>query len=135
MDLMRLLLIRHGQTPSNVRGLLDTAVPGPGLTALGQRQAAALPDSLAGQRIDAIYASSQLRAQLTAAPLATARDLPVQIRDGLREVDAGDLEMLGDERSTRWYQRTVRRWMAGELDETMPGGPSGAEVLARFDAV
>ena len=33
------------------------------------------------------------------------------------------------------YQRTVRRWMAGELDETMPGGPSGAEVLARFDAV
>ena len=29
---MRLLLIRHGQTPANVRGELDTAAPGPGLT-------------------------------------------------------------------------------------------------------
>ena len=29
---MRLVLIRHGQTPSNVCGLLDTAPPGPGLT-------------------------------------------------------------------------------------------------------
>ena len=26
---VRLLLIRHGQTPSNVLGLLDTALPGP----------------------------------------------------------------------------------------------------------
>ena len=40
---MRLLLVRHGQTPSNVAGLLDTALPGPGLTALGTRQAAAIP--------------------------------------------------------------------------------------------
>ena len=27
---MRLILIRHGQTPANVLGALDTAVPGPG---------------------------------------------------------------------------------------------------------
>ena len=30
---MRLLLIRHGQTPGNVLGQLDTAHPGPGLRA------------------------------------------------------------------------------------------------------
>ena len=131
---MRLLLIRHGQTPSNVLGLLDTAVPGPGLTELGYQQAAALPETLAGCRIDAIYASNQPRAQLTAAPLATARGLPVGVKDGLREVDAGDLEMRGDRASTRTYQWTVRQWMCGELEVTMPGGPSGAEVLARFDA-
>lgn len=44
---MRLLLVRHGETPSNVDRLLDTAVPGPGLTRLGERQAAALPEALA----------------------------------------------------------------------------------------
>ncbi|MCM1975585.1 histidine phosphatase family protein, partial [Streptomyces sp. G1] len=37
---MRLLLVRHGQTPTNVDYLLDTAVPGPGLTELGLAQAA-----------------------------------------------------------------------------------------------
>ncbi|MGS0683769.1 histidine phosphatase family protein [Nakamurella sp. GG22] len=132
---MRLLLIRHGQTPSNVQSLLDTAVPGPGLTDLGHEQAAALPETLAGYRIDAIYASTQPRAQLTAAPLAAARGLPVQVRAGLREVGAGDLEMLGDEVSIRTYQGVIRQWINGELDVRMPGGSVGSEVLDRFDAV
>ena len=95
---MRLLLIRHGQTPSNVLGLLDTAVPGPGLTDLGDRagrRAAGHPRRTSGSTL--IYASTQPRAQLTAAPLAAARDLQMLVRDGLREVGAGDLEMRGDE--------------------------------------
>ncbi len=132
---MRLLLIRHGQTPSNVLGLLDTAVPGPGLTDLGIAQAAALPETLADHRIDAIYASSQVRAQLTAQPLAEARGLPVQVRDGLREISAGDLEMAGDGDSIRIYQSTIRQWMGGALDAAIPGGPNGSVVLARFDEV
>lgn len=132
---MRLLLIRHGQTPSNVLGLLDTAPPGPGLTELGVEQAAALPDSLAGQRIDLIAASTQPRTQLTAAPLATARGLEVLIREGLCEVPAGNLEMRGDEPAVRTYLSTVRQWMDGELDLAMPGGETGTQVMARFDAV
>lgn len=132
---MRLLLIRHGQTPSNILSLLDTGVPGPGLTELGTEQAAALPAALADHRIDAIYASTQHRAQLTAEPLAAARGLRVNVRDGLREVSAGDMEMAGDPESIAIYQGTLRRWMSGELGVPMPGGDDGAQVLARFDAV
>ncbi|MFE6992907.1 histidine phosphatase family protein, partial [Streptomyces pharetrae] len=90
---MRLLLVRHAQTPSNVKFLLDTAVPGPGLTELGERQAAALSEALAGQDIEAVYASTMIRTQLTAAPFAAARGLDVHVRDGIRELSAGDLEM------------------------------------------
>jgi probable phosphoglycerate mutase len=132
---MRLLLIRHGQTASNVLGLLDTAPPGPGLTELGVQQAAALPATLADQRIDLIAASTQPRTQLTAAPLAAARDLDVLIRNGLCEVAAGDLEMRGDEAAVRTYLSTVRQWMEGDLDLAVPGGETGAQVVARFDAV
>lgn len=132
---MRLLLIRHGQTPSNILSLLDTAPPGPGLTELGIEQAAALPGALADHRIDAIYASNQLRAQLTAAPLAAARGLTVQVRDGLREVAAGELEMRGDRDAIAVYQGTLRQWMTGEQAARMPGGETGADVLARFDDV
>lgn len=67
---MRLLLIRHGQTPANVRGELATARPGPGLTALGRRQALAIPDAVAGEQIAAIYVSPLVRTGETAAPLA-----------------------------------------------------------------
>ncbi|KUL39971.1 histidine phosphatase family protein, partial [Streptomyces regalis] len=133
---MRLLLVRHGQTPSNVDYLLDTAVPGAGLTALGERQAAALPAALADEDIEAIYASTLIRTQLTAAPLAAARGLDVLVRDGIREVFAGDLEMLrGDTEQGEFYMRTVFGWAAGDTELRMPGGDSGTEALARYDAV
>lgn len=135
VGLMRLILIRHGQTPSNIFSLLDTEIPGPGLTDLGIEQAAAVPATLADDRIDAIYASAQHRAQLTAQPLAAARGLPVQVRDGLCEVSAGDLEMLSDDTSIRTYQHTIREWMTGRLERRMPNGPDGTSVLQRFDAV
>ncbi|MFF3468360.1 histidine phosphatase family protein [Streptomyces sp. NPDC001984] len=133
---MRLLLIRHGQTPSNVDWLLDTALPGPGLTPLGERQAAALPVALADEDIEAVYASTLVRTQLTAAPLAAARRLDVLVRDGLRELSAGDLEMLpGDSERGQEYMRTVFAWAAGDTGLRMPGGELGAEALARYDAV
>ena len=132
---MHLALIRHGQTPSNVLGLLDTGVPGPRLTDLGMEQAAALPTALSGQRIDVLYASTQIRSQITAAPLAAERGLDIVIRDGLREIDAGELEMRGDDEAVRGYLTTVAAWMNGRLEVRMPGGPDGRAVLGRFDAV
>jgi len=132
---MRLLLIRHGQTPSNIIGALDTGVPGPGLTELGFEQAAAVPDALIDESIGAIFASTQVRSQLTAAPLAEARGLDVEIRAGLREVDAGDLEMRNDDAAVRIYMETVIAWADGDIDRRMPGAESGAEVYARYDEV
>ncbi|MFD5651280.1 histidine phosphatase family protein [Streptomyces sp. NPDC127039] len=132
---MRLLLIRHGQTPSNLKHLLDTAEPGPGLTALGQEQAAALPEALASEKIDALYASTLVRTQLTAAPLASARGLEVRVRAGIRELTAGDLEMRGDDEAAHVYMHTAFSWSAGDVRLRMPGGENGVEALARFDAV
>ncbi|MFE0515380.1 histidine phosphatase family protein [Streptomyces sp. NPDC058964] len=133
---MRLFLVRHGQTPSNVDFLLDTAVPGPGLTPLGERQAAALPAALAHEDLGAVYASTLIRAQLTAAPVAAARGLDVLVRDGIREVSAGYLEMLpGDSERGRHYMRTVFAWAVGDTSLRIPGGESGTQALARYDAV
>ena len=131
---MRLILIRHGQTPSNVGGHLDTAVPGPGLTELGHEQAAALPMALAGEKIDAIYVSNQVRTHLTAAPLAKVLGTTPVIRDGLREISAGDLEMRNDRESVMTYLGVVRGW-AHDLSLRVPGGESGHEVFDRFDGV
>ncbi|MEV5492887.1 histidine phosphatase family protein [Streptomyces bobili] len=133
---MRLLLVRHGETPSNVDRLLDTAVPGPGLTRLGERQAVALPEALAGEDIDALYASTLVRTRLTAAPLAAAHGLDILVRDGIREITAGDLELLpGDSEPGERYMRTVFAWAAGDVRLRMPGGESGTEFLERYDAV
>lgn len=131
---MRLLLIRHGQTPANVRGELDTAVPGPGLTPLGQRQAAELPHALVGDPIDLIAASVLIRTQLTAEPLARFRALDIDVYPGIHEIEAGDLEGRTDRAAVLRYLETVFAWGAGPMDERMPGGPDGYEFFARFDA-
>jgi len=131
---MRLFLIRHGQTPANVLGELDTAHPGPGLTELGARQAAVIPDALRLQAIDAIFASTLLRTQLTAQPLAAARRLEVQVTGGLHEIEAGTLEGRSDHASVRTYMETVFAWGSGNLDVRMPGAMDGHAFFTRFDA-
>lgn len=132
---MRLLLIRHGQTPANVEGILESTVPGPPLTDLGTQQAEALVGALAGEPIQAIYVSSMIRTHLTAAPLATARGLEPVERAGLREIAAGDVEGRTDHDAIHQYVSTLFEWCGGNLDVRMPGADDGHEVLARFDEV
>ncbi|KGJ71690.1 histidine phosphatase [Cryobacterium roopkundense] len=131
---MRLFLIRHGQTPANVLGQLDTAHPGPGLTDLGARQASVIPDALRAEPIEAIFASTLVRTQLTASPLAADRGLQIQVADGLHEIEAGALEGLSDRASVRRYLETIFAWGAGDLRTTMPGAFDGHAFFRRFDA-
>ncbi|MGI6879884.1 histidine phosphatase family protein [Microbacterium sp. gxy059] len=129
---MRLLLIRHGETPSNVAGALDTGFPGPGLTEKGHRQARAVPGALAQARIDGLYASPLVRTQLTADPLATQRDDAPQVLDGLEEIQAGDLEMRTDIDALRSYHASTTEWIRGDLSARMPGAESGHEFMERY---
>ena len=131
---MRLLLIRHGQTPSNVAGKLDTASPGPELTGLGLQQAARIPHALADRPVDAIFASTLVRTQLTAQPLSTARAVEPIVLGGLHEIEAGALEGRSDREAVRAYLETAFAWGLGDLDVLMPGGDSGHAFFDRYDA-
>jgi probable phosphoglycerate mutase len=131
---VRLILVRHGQTPSNVAGELDTAVPGAALTPLGHRQADALPDALADEDIAGVYASVLVRTQLTAARLAAARGLEVVVLDGLEEISAGHLEMRSDDEAVAAYADTVTAWIGGDHGTVMPGGSDGHSFFGRYDA-
>ncbi|GHH66245.1 isomerase [Promicromonospora soli] len=133
MPFMRLLLLRHGQTPSNVHGLLDTANPGPGLTRLGERQAAAVPHGLRDRRVDAIAVSRLVRTSLTGAPLARERGIEPMTVDGLHEIEAGELEMAGAHEAHQLYLSTVFAWARGDVDRAMPGGSDGHAFLGRYD--
>ncbi|WP_372595438.1 histidine phosphatase family protein [Actinotalea sp.] len=130
----RLLLVRHGETSSNVGGLLDTAEPGADLTALGRSQAESLVDRLAGTAIDTLLVSPLARTRQTAAPLARARGLGTTVDARLREISAGELEMRGDAEAMREYLSTLLAWVRGDLDAQLPGGETGRAAFARFDA-
>lgn len=132
MSGLRLMLVRHGETPSNVRHVLDSRPPGPPLTELGRRQADALAERLADDPVVAVYASTAIRAQETAEPVAKHHGLPVDVLDGVHEVQVGDLEGLSDADSLRRFGEIFLRWTAGDLAAAMPGGETGEEIHARF---
>jgi isomerase len=127
---MRLLLIRHGETQANVDHKLDTAHPGQSLTERGREQAEALPPQLAGEPIEAVYASTLTRAQETAAPLAESRGLRVEVLDGIQEISAGVEEMNED-----WttYVAELSSWSPENMDSGLEGGETAREFLTRFN--
>jgi len=131
---MRLLLLRHGQTHGNTSGALDTAIPGLELTDLGRRQAEAAARVLADEPIEKIFISPTHRTRQTSAPIAALLGLEPEVRDGLREIAAGDYEMANDHDSILGYIGTVADWIEGRLDTRMAGGETGHEYLARYDA-
>ena len=115
-------------------GLLDTGAPGPGLTELGQQQAAAIPPLLADVPVDAVYVSKLVRTHVTALPLASSRAIERFELPGIHEVEAGSLEMRGDDDAVRAYMSTAFAWGSGDLDARIPDGPDGHDFFGRFDA-
>lgn len=128
----RLILARHGQTDANVRMAIDSRPPGGPLTEAGQRQAEELAEALADQPVTAVYASTALRAQQTAQPVAKSHGLDVQMVDGIHEVFVGDLEGRTDRDSLRRFADVFGSWASGDLDRPMPGGETGREAVDRF---
>jgi probable phosphoglycerate mutase len=128
----RLILARHGQTDANIRMAIDSRPPGGTLTEAGQRQAEELAEALADEPVTAVYASTALRAQQTAQPVAKSHGLDVQMVDGIHEVFVGDLEGRTDRDSLRRFADVFGSWASGDLDRPMPGGETGREAVDRF---
>jgi len=130
----RLYLVRHGQTPSNVAGALDTALPGAPLTDLGREQARTVGRELAGSGISpsAVFSSEAARARETAGLIAAELALGSDAVPGVHEVQAGEFEMRTDAEALLAYNRVVRAWLErGDLTASLPGGEDALAVQAR----
>jgi broad specificity phosphatase PhoE len=91
-EIMTVTFVRHGESEANAANVLDTAVPGPGLTELGEQQAGIVAGLLAARQHDSIYASTMIRTQQTAKPLSDVTGTPVTVVDGLQEISGGVFE-------------------------------------------
>jgi broad specificity phosphatase PhoE len=129
---VRLVLARHGRSTANAAHLLDSRPPGAPLDEEGRAQAQRLAVRLADWPIRAVYASVLPRAQQTAAPVAAAHGLPVQVVDEVQEVDLGDLEGRSDTAALTAFEEVYAAWWQGDLAVRMPGGESALDVRSRF---
>ncbi|MES2758652.1 MAG: histidine phosphatase family protein [Pseudomonadota bacterium] len=128
-----IILIRHGETAWNVerrlQGHIDIALNPEGL-----RQAAAVAAALAGEQVDAVFASDLQRALQTAQAVAGARSLAVQQEPALRERCYGGFEGLLYADIAQRFPAEFAAWQAREVDATMPAGARVAESFRQFYA-
>jgi broad specificity phosphatase PhoE len=129
-----LTLVRHAESEANAAGIVDTAVPGPGLTEKGRADAQEFADQLSRHHYDGVYASSMARAQQTAAPLARELGRQVQILPGLREISAG---WFGDKPGSvaqAPYLLAPQAWIHGQRTAAIPGSIDGNQFNEDFSA-
>jgi len=118
---MRLILVRHGETEWNrqrrVQGLSNLA-----LNDTGKKQAEALARTLSNKKVDAIYSSPLRRAQETARAISRFHRLEVEILDGLKELDVGDVDGMTYEDMKTHHGEFFVRWMTDFTSVRLPGG-------------
>lgn len=126
----RLHVARHGEAAYESELLSDA---GGWLTPLGREQARGLAQALAGERIARVWTSDMARAVQTGEIVAGRLGVDVVVRTGLREFGVG--AAAGTTGVPDPFAATFAAWLDGDLDARIPGGESGAEVVARYRAV
>lgn len=127
---MRLLLARHGATPNNLERRYTGQADVP-LSPLGQRQAEALAELLAGEPLDVIVSSDLVRAQQTAEAIVRRNDVPLQLDPDLREVAMGEWEGLSHAEIAERYPDELARWQTEPEIFAPPGGETVLQLRDR----
>jgi probable phosphoglycerate mutase len=125
-----LTIVRHGRTQANADGLLLGRAD-PGLDDVGRRQAASLATALGAADGPLRVVSSPLaRARETAAAIAAAHGVAVEVDDRWIELDYGELDgrPLADVPAELWGQ-----WRR-DAAFAPPGGESLRALRARVEA-
>jgi broad specificity phosphatase PhoE len=121
--------VRHGQTELNRGGRLQGRLDAP-LSELGAEQAAALGQGFAAEPVTRVLSSPLQRAHNTAAAIAAAHGLTVEIDERLVELDYGDWDglALADVSAADWAT-----WR-NDPEFAPPGGERLSDVTARIAA-
>lgn len=127
---MKLYLIRHGQTDWNVAQKIQGGTDVP-LNETGRRQAACLAKGMEYRPTARIYSSRLKRAVETAQIIADSKHMPVEIIDGLEEVDFGEWEGRTLEEIERLYPQEYTCWQKNPVIASPPGGETPAQIRRR----
>jgi len=130
MPVTKLYLVRHGQSAGNAEGRFGghSATP---LSELGLQQARLAAQTLAKEKIDAIYTSDLLRAVQTAEPLAELLDLPIVKTPAFRERHVGVLEGLTFDESKEAFPNDYYALVNRNIHHTITKGESYRHLLRR----
>jgi broad specificity phosphatase PhoE len=126
----RVFMVRHGATVLSAEdrfaGVTDVE-----LSDEGREQVRRLAERLSQEKITAVYASPLGRTVETARILAAPHDLPVQTRDGFREISHGHWEQMTRHEVEEKFPEEMAEWEKDPYTFAPVGGESGLAVTTR----
>jgi probable phosphoglycerate mutase len=129
--LLRVILVRHGETDWNQEGRVQGSGSDRELTETGKQQAESIGLKLKQERIQAIYSSPLRRALDTAQVIARHHQVEVQIEPSLNEIYAGELEGIPIKKLGSYLSELVAREQGDESVSKLYGGERLAAVQQR----
>lgn len=131
--MLRIILIRHGQTEWNrqerFRGWVDID-----LDEMGIRQAEAAAPRIVQWEVTAIYSSPLKRAMATAQIIANRLSLPVAALEGINDMNFGIWQGLSIEETKGNYPELFDLWRYSPQSLQIPQGESLEDVRKRVVA-
>ena len=124
----KLLLIRHGQTPWNIKKRY-CGTRNIGLSIEGKKQAKLLAQRLKDELIHRVYASDKKRAIQTAKIIFKGTKIN-QVPD-LKEMHFGVFEGLTCQEVMKKYPGIYKKWISNPFSVTIPQGESLADFRKR----
>ncbi|HEX8551880.1 MAG TPA: histidine phosphatase family protein [Abditibacteriaceae bacterium] len=128
---LKLFFLRHGQTEFSRANAFCGSGLDPELTTDGAAMAAGFADTFRTQSWQAIYCSPLRRAQQTAQPLSEALSLPLQVRDGLKEIGYGRWEGKSVADVSRDFHDDHLRWTADPAWNAPTDGETAIAIAQR----
>ncbi len=130
--MLRLILIRHGETERNSLMRLQGGKSDTPLNDKGREQALRLGLALKDKSLEAIYSSPLDRALTTAMAIAAHHYLEIQTDEDLTEINMGDIDGLNVSEVMEKHNDFWKQWRQGDGLLTLPGGgESMAQVQQR----
>jgi broad specificity phosphatase PhoE len=126
----RIFMVRHGATVLSAEDRFAGATDVQ-LSDEGRAQTQRLAERLSEDQIAAVYASPLSRTVETAQILAASHNLPVEKRDGLREISHGRWEQLTRREVEQKFPEEAAEWEKDPYTFAPLGGESGLSVTAR----
>jgi broad specificity phosphatase PhoE len=127
---LKIYLLRHGETAYSQSGTYCGALD-PELTAEGSLMAQAFADAYCSTPWDEVYVSPMKRAIETAQPLCAAVSLPMQTRDGLREISYGTWEGRTQQDVKQHHEQDYLRWLTEPAWNPPTGGETAVQIANR----
>ncbi|MCE2465051.1 MAG: histidine phosphatase family protein [Dehalococcoidia bacterium] len=127
---MRLILVRHGETKWNREGRFQGQSQVK-LNDRGVEQARKVASALVSWKPTALYSSPLPRTMMTASMVSNAVNLPVEPKDGLKEVNLGVLEGITGKMMRTNYADLYESWREDPSDVVFPEGESIRQLQTR----